>query len=165
MSTPYTNLSSKGMVFNYHDLDDLQDFVNAVTIQGAIEQSKLSFKDLSYFLPMLKSVDRTIDVSGNISGSINDLFIDQLSLGVSTTSYFKGDLELKGITDLDHCLISLNIDNCQTSKLDLERLNFKSFGFSNEFILPVEFERLGIVKLSGSLAGFFNDFSSGIYNC
>lgn len=160
LSTPFTNLSSKGMFFNYHDLDDLQDFVNAVTIQGAIEQSKLSFKDLSYFLPMLKSVDRTIDVSGNISGSINDLFIDELSLGVSTISYFKGDLELKGITDLEHCLISLNIDNCQTSKLDLERLNFKSFGFSNDLKLPVEFERLGVVKLSGSLAGFFNDFST-----
>ena len=89
------------------------------------------------------------------------MFIDELSLGVSTISYFKGDLELKGITDLDHCLISLNIDNCQTSKLDLERLNFKSFGFSNDLTLPVEFERLGVVKLSGSLAGCINPRVTG----
>ena len=158
--TPKTALKCKGMAFNYKDFDDLYDFVNAVYIEGSIEQSKLDFKDLSYFVPSLQSIERTIDFSGNLQGSINNLFVEDLNLSVSPLSYFKGDVDFKGLTDLENCLIYLDIHNCQTSKLDLESINLKKFGLKSNLKLPVELERLGVVKLKGKLDGFYNNFTT-----
>ena len=160
LQTPNTSISSKGIAFNYKDFDDLNDFVNAVYIEGGVQKSKLDFKDLSYFIPSLQKIERIIDFSGELQGSINNLFVKDLNLSVSPISYFKGDVDFKGLTDLENCLIYLDIENCQTSKLDLESINLQKFGLKNNLNLPDELERLGVIKLTGKLDGFYNDFST-----
>ena len=129
LKTPTTSIQSKGIALNYRDVEDLKDFVNAVYIEGAILPSNLDFKDLSYFIPSLKSIDRNIALSGEIKGSINNLNVQNLHLSVSPVSYFVGDVDFKGLTDLDNCLILLDIKNCQTSKKDLETPPYK-FGIN-----------------------------------
>ena len=160
LKTPTTSIQSKGIALNYRDVEDLKDFVNAVYIEGAILPSNLDFKDLSYFVPSLKSIDRNIALSGEIQGSINNLNVQNLHLSVSPVSYFVGDVDFKGLTDLDNCLILLDIKNCQTSKKDLETINLNKFGLGKKLSLPKEIERLGVVKLSGTLDGFYNDFAT-----
>ena len=129
-------------------------------MEGALLPSYLDFKDLSYFVPSLKSIDRTINISGEVNGTANDLNINNLKLAVSDISSFEGDVNFKGLSDLENCLILVNIKNCQTSKIDLETIRLDKFGLGKKLSLPVELERLGVVKLEGLIDGFYDDFST-----
>ena len=160
IQTSKSSIKSKGIAFNYRDLGDLKDFVHAVHMEGALLPSYLDFKDLSYFVPSLKSIDRTINISGEVNGTANDLNINNLKLAVSDISSFEGDVNFKGLSDLENCLILVNIKNCQTSKIDLETIRLDKFGFGKKLSLPVELERLGVVKLEGVVDGFYDDFST-----
>ena len=66
IQTSKSSIKSKGIAFLITDLGDLKDFVHAVHMEGALLPSYLDFKDLSYFVPFLKSIDRTINISGEV---------------------------------------------------------------------------------------------------
>ncbi len=158
LRTDQSIIRTNGIAFNYHDMDDLNDFVNAVLIEGAVKKSNISIKDISYFAPALKGLERNFNFSGKINGTVNNLYVNDLNLNISEVSYFKGNVDFKGLTDIENCLIFLDIEKCQTSKEDLESIDLTSFGFSENLTLPNQLGSLGLVQLSGIIDGFYNDF-------
>ncbi len=158
LKTDRSEIITNGIAFNYQDLDDLNDFINAVFIEGTIKESNISIKDISYFVPSLKDIESAVDFSGEVNGTINNLFVNELNFKISDKSYFKGNVEFKGLTDFENCLIYMDIEKCQTSKLDLESIDLTQFGLAEDLILPKQLEPLGIIELSGIIDGFYNDF-------
>ena len=158
LKTSKSNISSNEFNLNYHDFNDFNDFVYSVIMKGDVQESKINLQELSYIIPQLKTSTRTIDFSGNIHGLVNDLFIDKLHLCLSEETFFNGNVEFKGLSDIEFCLIALEIEHCQTSKSDLENIDLKSLGLDNNIVLPNNLSNLGIVKLNGIVEGFYNDF-------
>ena len=159
LKTENSEITTNGIAFNYHDLGDLKDFVNAVVIEGRVKESNINTKDISYFIPSLRSINSSFDFSGIVKGTINNLFVKELNLLISKESYFKGDVDLKGLTDLENCLIYMDIEKCQTSKNDLESINLAQFGLSDNLQLPDQLSELGVIQLSGIVDGFYNEFA------
>ena len=158
LTTPSSNISSNKFTLNYHDFNDFNDFVYSVIMKGEIKGSKINLQELSYIVPELKKSNKTIDFAGKVHGSVNNLFIDNLHLKLSEETFFNGNVEFKGLSDIEFCLIALEIERFQTSKEDLEDIDLLSLGLSNNITLPNNLSELGVVKLNGIAEGFYNDF-------
>lgn len=159
IQTPQSNIQTKGLSLKYHDYGDLSDFVNSVVLYGDILPSRLNTKDLSYFVPSIEKVNHNIKIEGIVNGPVNDIKINEFYLGVSPVTFYSGDLEIKGLPDIENTLFALNIDKIQTSRNDLSQIDFTTFGLKNDLILPKNLSELGVIYSSGSVEGFYNDLT------
>lgn len=158
IGTPLSTIQAQEISFNYHDFQDFKDFVNAVVMTGDIQQSKLSLKDLSYFAPVFKKMSNTITLKGMVQGPVNEMDIKNLYFGLSNNTYISCDAEIKGLPFLDEALFYVNVNEAQTYRVDLEAIDFKSLGMKENLKLPKQLNHLGVIKVSGVIDGFYNDF-------
>lgn len=160
--TPYSNLDVKGLSFNYRDYGDLSDFTYAVLMKSEILPSRLNLKDLSYFVPTLKDFKNNLKIEGKLNGTVNNFNIKDLYIGMSPVTFYTGEIDIKGVPDINNSLIYLNIDKMQTSGKELEKLNYKALGLSEPIVIPQEVKKLGIVKVTGTLDGYLSEFYSNV---
>jgi hypothetical protein len=158
--TNNSNIDCKGLQFNYRDFNDFSDFVNAVRMKATFNPSRLYVADLGYFVPELSVVKKNIKIEGTVFGAVNDLKIDNLYLGLSPVTFFKGSGEIKGLPYTEDALFHLDIHQLQTSAKDIAEMDFTSFGLNLEedIKLSSSLNSLGIVQLDGTIDGFFNEF-------
>lgn len=162
LQTPFTNLDVKGLSFNYRDYGDLSDFTYAVLMKADILPSRLNLNDLSYFAPALKDLKSNIKIEGKLVGTVNNFNIKDLYIGISPATFYTGEIDIKGLPDINNSLIYLNIENMQTSGQELENLNYKALGLTEPLAIPEELKKLGIVKVKGTLDGYISEFYSNI---
>jgi hypothetical protein len=158
LQTNNSNIDSRGIQFNYHDLSDFSDFIYAVDMNADFNPTRLYMGDLAYFSPIFKDIDKNVKIEGNIHGRVNELYIDELYLGISPVTFFKGSGEIKGLPDVNEALFYLDIHQLQTSADDLSRLDFKKFGLGEDLVIPEQLNTLGVVHIGGILDGYLNDF-------
>lgn len=160
--TPHSNVDVKGLSFNYHDYGDLTDFVNAVVMKGKIRPSRLNMQDLSYFAPVFKDFKNNVKVEGVLDGSVSNFNIKNLYLGLSAVTYYSGEVDIKGLPYVDQALFYLNINSLQTSANDLRKFDYKAMGLDDKVIIPTELDRLGVVKMEGTIDGFLDEFYTNL---
>ncbi len=162
LQTPFSNLDIKGLSFNYRDYGDLSDFTYAVLMKSEILPSRLNLNDLSYFAPVFKDFKNNIKIEGKLNGTVNNFNVKELYIGLSPVTFYTGEIDIKGLPDINNSLIYLNIDNMQTSGKELENLNYKALGLTEKILVPQEVKKLGIVKVKGTLDGYISEFYSNI---
>lgn len=160
--TPNSNMDIKGLSFNYHDYGDLGDFLNAVVMKGTIKPSRLNLEDLSYFAPVFKEFKNNIKIEGVLDGTVGNFNIKDLYLGVSPVTFYSGEVDIKGLPYVDDALFYMNIKNMQTSAEDLRKYDYKAMGLEDGLTIPHELDQLGIIKLTGTLDGFLDEFYSNL---
>jgi len=158
VKTPYSNIMSKGIEMSFDGYEGLSNFVEDVKLFADIQMSTINMKDVSYFVPSLKEYNFPIDLIGKVEGPISDLHLSHLFIGVSEGTYFDGNVALKGLPNIDSTYIALNIDVMQTSKADLETIDFTKFGVKEKVEIPDELENLGGVFVMGSSHGYYHEF-------
>lgn len=160
--TPHSNMDIKGLSFNYHDYADLSDFVNSVVMKGNINPSRLNLQDLSYFAPVFKEFKNNIKIEGVLDGSVSNFNIKNLYLGLSPVTYYAGEVDIKGLPYIDQALFYLDIKSLQTSANDLRKFNYVAMGIEEPVVIPNELDRLGVVKIEGTVDGFIDEFYSNL---
>lgn len=160
--TPFSNLDIKGLSFNYHDYGDLSDFTYAVLMKADIKASRLNLNDLSYFAPTFNGLKNNLKIEGKINGTVNNFNIKDLYIGMSPVTFYTGEIDIKGLPDINNALIYLNIKNMQTSGKELEKFNYKALGLAEPIEVPQEIKKLGIIKVNGTLDGYISEFYSNI---
>lgn len=158
VKTPYSNIVTKGVEFNFEGYENLSNFVEDVRLFANVEMSSIHMKDISYFVPSLKEYDFLFDLMGEVEGSVNDLNLSSLFVRISEGTYFDGDVSLKGLPNIDSTQIALNINVLQTSKMDLEAIDFTKFGINKKLEIPEQLSSLGGVYVMGNSHGYYHDF-------
>lgn len=156
--TPHSNMDIKGLSFNYHDYEDLSDFVNAVVMKGDIQPSRLNLQDLSYFAPVFEKYKNNIKIEGVLDGTVSNFNIKDLYLGLSPVTYYSGEIDIKGLPYADQALFYMDINSLQTSAEDLRKFDYEAMGLADDITIPKEMNQLGVIKLSGTLDGFLDEF-------
>ncbi|NNE25834.1 MAG: hypothetical protein HKN09_03240 [Saprospiraceae bacterium] len=153
-----SSLISDQLRFNYNDLSDFKSFAESIVIQSSLNGSRIALSDLSYFFPdVAKSSffklnkNKTIALSGKISGTVDDLEADNISLKIGNQIYLNGSLSTSNLTKPDKALINLYVDELTTSLTGLKQV---IPGFNP----PQQFYKLDPISFSGAIDGFFNDF-------
>lgn len=158
IATPYSDINTEGVSLRFKDYGDFSDFVNSVNLFAGINDSKINTKDLSYFVPAIQDVNHTVRLSAEIHGPINDITVENLFVGATAETYFNGNIEIRGLPDIQNSLIDVDINVLQTSKTDFETIDYRDFGLKEPIIFPEEIGNLGTMFAMGSVVGYYNDF-------
>ncbi len=157
--TPESYIATNSLGFRYKNYDEFtDDFITKVRMRGKFEKTKIEMSDIAYFAPELKGIYKTITFSGEVSGRVNELKAKKLDIHFGDETRFTGDVDLKGLPDIDQTFIQLNVEKLITSKRDMEQIPVPPFQEQKTIHLPANFALLGKVKFKGNFSGFINDF-------
>ncbi len=150
-----------GFSFNYTTWEDYQDFINKVKIRALLlEETKINFKDIAYFVKELNGLDKELYFSGNVKGYVNDLKGEKIKFLFAENTKFAGNLALKGLPDIKNTYLHFDVQNLSTSKKDIEKIPTYPFSEKKHIELPSNISKLGIVTFKGKFDGYINDFAS-----
>ncbi len=144
--------------FEYNDFQDFKKFAENIEINASLDNSSISFSDLAYFFPDLsssafisKNKNKWVTLSGDISGTVDELEADNLELSFSNLVELKGYLSTLELTKPESALINLHVDKFNTSLSNLEKI-------IPNFNIPDQFYKLDPIVFSGDIDGFLKDF-------
>ena len=88
-------------MMSYENTTAFKDFIGRVKLDGNILESNLDFRTISYFAPSLTGNMLNIDVTGSMSGCINDFIFTDVKVN-STSGRFRGTANgrITGIPDI-----------------------------------------------------------------
>ncbi len=135
----------------YTNFHGFLSFNEGVRLNANLEHSKVSMKDIRYFISSLPETDEQLLADGKIRGPIDNLKGKDLDLRTGNITQFRGDIDLRGLPDIDETFIELNIDNFYSNAADIKR-------WIPGVKLPNEVVRLGAVNFTGNFSGFTHDF-------
>lgn len=132
---------------------DMQDFIHKVEMKGIFKNALIDAADLAYFVPDTKSWQINFDLTGTITGTVDNLTAKDLTLSSGKQNVLTGDASLRGLPDLDKSFIDLRVKELRTSMAELSRMipSLRS-------ITQPDFKAFGSVRYQGSLTGYLNDF-------
>ena len=99
-------------MMTYDDVYAFETFINSVKIDGNIAESHLDFKTLRYFAPELWNNGLVTDISGHVSGYVDDFSVSDLRVN-SADGGFKGKVtgSLSGLPDIQSTYIKARLDD------------------------------------------------------
>mgnify|MGYP002859469418 FL=1 len=160
ISTPNSSISTSVLAFNFDHIRDLNDFINKVDVKSEINTSTIGLKDVSFFDAKFGSDNENLQLKGEISGKVSKLKIDDLFIGFSDDFYINSNAIITGLPDIESTIFEFSIEEGKTSKKDIDKINFTSYGLASDVVLPAVLNKFGSIDLNGSFKGSYIDFES-----
>ncbi len=150
-----TNKSKLGNYYAMHYKSfgkDMGDFIHSIVVEGNFVNSELNTDDLAYFAPEVKEWKKIFLLQGLAKGTIDNLSTKNMVIK-SGNSFVDGDINLKGLPDINTTFIDFRANNLQTTFADLVSIipTLKNVNQPN-------LAKLGNIKYKGNFTGFINDF-------
>jgi hypothetical protein len=140
--------------------EGINDFFNKVETQIVFTQSRLSTKDLSYFVHDLKGMNLQLDISADFKGKFSNLKGKNIKIKYGYHTLFQGSLALTGLPNVNETFLNADIKEFYTCKRDIESIRLPDNSGGRFLSFPDELLKLGNIRYSGKFTGFFNDFVS-----
>lgn len=137
----------------YNHINDFNDYVNRVRMEGRFQNAKISVKDINCFARVLDKIEHnTLVLNGTITGSVSRLRGKKLGIQFAKNSRFEGDIAMTGLPDFNETFIRFDITKSSG--------NFREvFEFYPHAIPAIKnLENLGRINFTGKFIGFPNDF-------
>jgi hypothetical protein len=147
--TPVTRLNSDHFDLKFNDYRAFRDFVNLVSIDSYFRPSSIHSLDIAYFAPRLQNIDVVAEFSGEISGRINNLKGENLSINGFKETSLLADITLVGLPDFKETFIFLDLQEFTSSVDDIKTASRKDLSQLNN---------LGKINYKGKFTGFIDDF-------
>ncbi len=144
--------------FDFNTMDDFQDFITNVKWTAKFDKSTVDFYDLSYFASELRNVNKTLELKGDVVGTVDRFKGKNLELRYTPSTYFKGNVNMTGLPDFFETYIELNAEEIAFNSKDIETIPSFPFDSMKTISLPEQIRSLGDVKFKGHFNGFYNDF-------
>lgn len=137
----------------FNNFDDLGEFIPKVVMDGDFKNAKIHSDDIAYFAPALESWHMKFDLTGKIIGTVEDLHAPHFSLSAGNQTKIIGNMQLKGLPDIDKTYLNFVAEDLQTTYLDAI-----TFIPVLKTIQEPHFQELEYLKFKGSFSGLFRDF-------
>ncbi len=137
----------------YTRFPDFNDFLNKITLDAKLDNTTVASKDIAYFATTLRQYPTTVNISGDVNGSIEDFTCKGLKIydGINVVS---GDLSIKGLPDINKTYFDYKNGYIYTNNKGIHKyvpeLN-DSFAVAIDSIKTFEFK--------GSYVGYINSFA------
>jgi hypothetical protein len=102
----------------YASMSELDDFINKVRMTANFENSEIDSDDIAFFAPALGAWKKKITVSGNVRGTVEDLFGHNMHIQAGKNTILNGDISLAGLPDINRTFIDFKADNFETTYND-----------------------------------------------
>lgn len=137
----------------YKNINDMNDFLHAVTMDIHFNKAKISSDDIAFFAPDLKTWKKNIKINGNIKGTIDALASKGLEIWAGNNTYLQGAVSLVGLPKINETLIHIDAQDLRTTYDDAVH-----FVPSIKAIETPALNKLTYLRLHGTYTGFINDF-------
>jgi hypothetical protein len=118
--------------------------------------SGLAPKDFTAFLPFLKDFSDVIEIAGDISGSVNDVSLNKLTLQYGQDMTFDGNMTLKGLmgSGMDELFLLGQVKKLYVTTEGLSEISNNLY--HNRIVLPKSVGKMKDLEFSGEISGFIN---------
>jgi hypothetical protein len=155
--TPGTRLDMDYFNLGFKGFDAFKDFAGLVSIKSMIRPSTINSHDISSFAPGLKDIDLEIQISGAISGRINNIKGDDISIRAFRESFLLANLTLVGLPVFNETYIYLDLREFASSIGDVMEATEKVLN-RKPGDMAFNLLRLGKLSYKGKFTGFIDDF-------
>ncbi|MGC9341293.1 MAG: hypothetical protein ACP5E3_01185, partial [Bacteroidales bacterium] len=155
LETLESSISANTINFDFDTFKDFSDFTNKVNLNFNFRSSSLSFSDLTYFSRGLETFNETIRLSGQVTGTVNELSSKNLLLSYNDHTILSGSVKLFGLPDFTQTFMHLNIKTFQTNIEDIRRIQLPG---NRNIQIPDNLDELGTISYSGNFTGYYDDF-------
>jgi hypothetical protein len=158
LKTPYSEIGDT-LAFRYGTYEDFKDFPTAVDMEGQLNASTVTLRDIMTFAPKLKenqffqdNRNRKLYVDGLFKGEVNNLDARNMYIALEDRSLVvEGNLRTTNLVQQSGRIINLNLDLLRTNVRTLRQL-FPGFQ------PPESFGRLGWLNFQGNFDLVFSDY-------
>ncbi len=157
-----TNKSKIGPYYamKYKDFnEDFNDYISSVTMVGNFKDSKVYSDDIAFFAPELKDWNKELTLSGNCVGTVENFTVKNLNAKGGIGTSLIGNLNMKGLPDINTTNILFENGTLQTNYFDL------GFIPALKDIKSPNLAALGNIIYRGSFKGTINNFiTDGVFS-
>ena len=143
-------------VMTFKGYPDFQKFEHIVHLDVKLDNSIISFSDLSYFGKSIKTNEKSLRITGSAAGTLDNLKSKYIQIFFGNESNYSGSFNMSGLPELSETFLDLKLKNSAISFRDITRL-VPSVTF------PDYFYNLGVIKVNGIYTGFSNDFVANAF--
>ena len=158
LKTQYTSLNADYVHLNFNSFSDFSDFVHLIDIEADLKSSSVSFRDISYFSPTLRNFNEEFIMAGIISGQINNLRGENISLSYKNNTQLDCNFTMIGLPQIASTFLNLDILDLHSTIPDLKMLKIPVKNNIVYLKIPAFMDNLGEIKYSGKFTGYPDDF-------
>ena len=97
---------------------DFKHFITDVSMEARFSNTDLHSDDIAYFAPQLKNWNKSIVISGNARGTVEDLQARNTYIRIGSGTVLTGDITVLGLPDVDNTIFTLASGNIRTNYRD-----------------------------------------------
>jgi len=130
-------------------------FLQEVKLDVQLNKSLIYISEVNYFAPLIKDLNESVWLSGNVSGTVSELKGRNIHMSYKNETTLDCSFDLSGLPDIKNTFIFLEINDFRSVSRDIEQINLPGKG---RILVPEPLRKLGIVSFSGTFTGFTTDF-------
>ena len=138
------------VVFEFDGIYNLAYFIDSVRMHTSFNESVIHSKDLGLFAPYFRKYNEKYVLSGEFNGTVRNLNIRDLVLEFGRSSQISGNLNFRGLPDVDRTFMDLRLRNSRFHTRDLQR-------YVPENVFQ-HVSKFGNVRFNSQFLGFLSDF-------
>ena len=142
---------------------DYKDFIHNVRIEGEVYKSIVSSSDVAHFAPRMLPWNILLrDVNARVEGTVADMLVSIENASYGQYTSLRGDVRLRGLPDVKHGTMNLDLKRLITTEGDAARL----LGGITGRTLPSSVLRMadaaGEIICAGRFDGGFSQFMANL---
>lgn len=122
IETPYSTIGNFFAMRYLRFYHDMNEFIDHVKMDGNFLNSKIHSKDLSYFAPALNAYNESLFINGSVSGTVDNLFSEKLSINNGKKTFISGKARIKGLPETDKLKYDIYLNSSQIEYNYLSRI-------------------------------------------
>ncbi len=141
----------------FNALSDLKTAQQNVTITATLNPSVVALSDFKSFAPDLANFRKTVNLSGELSGTLDSLALGNFAMSYGNDIQLQGALCLTNLAahELDKIHVDAAINQLSSSTLGIQ--DVIASAQKKPFLLPAEIHNLGHCNYSGTIHGVLHD--------
>lgn len=157
IQTPLSSFSGERINLFFSKYTDfrVENLYSAVKLDIHIDASSINLYDLSFFVPVLQDSYQSVSLSGEFSGTVDNLAGNHIVISFGKYSFLSGEFDLDGLPDIDQTFIFARFSKVQTNVAEIEELRLPG---ARQLNFPDFLDMMGTFTYAGQFTGFYNDF-------
>jgi hypothetical protein len=159
LATPLSRINLESLNLDFSGFDDFKDFVNRVGMAANFNPSTVNFRDISSFAPGLREVGMEMQLSGLVTGRINNLKGSGLNISALEETSLVADFNMIGLPDIGETFIFLDLHELNSFAGEVSQITRTLAGKRDAGRpVPLDLQALGKINYKGKFTGFIDDF-------
>lgn len=145
--------------FHFQSFDDVEDdFIHKVKMDGHFSESVVEMGDVAYFSPVLLGIQKRVLLTGDVSGTVDQLRTKNIDLRFGKSSRLAGNFYFNGLPNIETTDMHFRFRESTTNYEDLSGIPIAPFTDTSFLEVSSRVGLLGDMSFTGTVEGFIHDF-------